>query len=337
MKTELINVSKQYGQTQVLHDINVTIDHDEFVVLIGPSGCGKTTLLKLIAGFEPLSDGDIMMDEQVVASVHKTIPPNKRNLSMVFQQFALWPHMNVSKHVEYPLKNHQFISKLNDSQRKERIEHCLKLVGLSDFHKRYPHELSGGQQQRVSIARAIAPKPGLLLMDEPLSSLDAHLKRDLRYQIKEIFNKERTSFLYVTHDQSEALSLATKVIVMNAGRIEQVGSPEEVYNHPVNSFVAEFVGGHNLIHGEWKGDNFEVDGMHWHKEVTQHFKEEGIIPLKPNELSLNDEHGIKGEVVNILFEGGSYEYTVETDQGRLKVMTHDHRSQMNDIIYVNMK
>ncbi|MFC3899536.1 ABC transporter ATP-binding protein [Aliicoccus persicus] len=287
MKTIIKNVHKSFGDTQVLHDISLEIESDEFVVLIGPSGCGKTTLLKIVAGFIPPTDGTVEMDNHVVATSSKIVPPNKRNLSMVFQNFALWPHYDVRKQLLFPLNHHRYISKEIRGRKEERIDEVLEMVGLSEYKHRYPHELSGGQKQRVALARALAAQPGLMLMDEPLSSLDAHLKQEIRNEIKKISQNVKSSFLYVTHDQSEALSLADKIVVMNKGRIEQVGTPEEIYNFPENPFVARFVGKHNLLNGMWHDDVFVVDDVVWRKDnVSEAFKQKGMIPLRPDELKI---------------------------------------------------
>lgn len=338
MKTIIKNVSKSFGDTEVLRDISLEIARGEFVVLIGPSGCGKTTLLKIVAGFIPLTAGTVEMDDRVVASSKKIVPPNKRNLSMVFQNFALWPHYDVRRQLLFPLNHHRYIPESIKSRKEARVDEVLEMVGLTEFKHRYPHELSGGQKQRVALARAIAAQPGLMLMDEPLSSLDAHLKQEIRNEIKTISQNVDSSFLYVTHDQSEALSLADKIVVMNRGAIVQVGTPEEVYNYPKDPFVAKFVGKHNLIPGAWENDTFRVEDVEWEKSnVGDAFKQEGLIPVRPDELKIDDTAGVSGVVESVYFQGNQYELNVETAHGEIKLFEQFGKWQVGDKVYVNQR
>ncbi len=210
MGTKLVQVKKQFGDFQALKGIDLTIESGEFVAIVGPSGCGKTTLLRLIAGFETPSSGFIYMNDRCVADKKNSVVPEKRNLGMVFQAFALWPHMKVKEQIHFPLKHHRFTPPSLKKDPGKRVNEMLGLVGLQDFAERMPSELSGGQKQRVAIARALAPSPSLLLMDEPLSSLDAKLRIELRNEIQTIHRKTNTSIVYVTHDQSEALAMADK-------------------------------------------------------------------------------------------------------------------------------
>ncbi len=337
MKTIIKNINKSFGDTRVLHNISLEIERGEFVVLIGPSGCGKTTLLKIVAGFIPPSDGTVEMNGREVASSKRIVPPNKRNLSMVFQNFALWPHYDVRKQLLFPLNHHRYIPDSIKSRKEERVKEVLEMVGLSEFKHRYPHELSGGQKQRVALARAIAAQPGLMLMDEPLSSLDAHLKQEIRNEIKKISQNVDSSFLYVTHDQSEALSLADKIVVMNKGEIEQVGTPEEIYNFPVNPFVAKFVGKHNLIPGRWDDDAFYVEDVMWRKpNVTESFKQHGFIPVRPDELKI-DSVGIAGVVESVYFQGNQYELNIETAHGEVKLFEQFGKWEVGDKVRVNQR
>ncbi len=337
MKTIIKNINKSFGDTRVLHNISLEIERGEFVVLIGPSGCGKTTLLKIVAGFIPPSDGTVEMNGREVASSKRIVPPNKRNLSMVFQNFALWPHYDVRKQLLFPLNHHRYIPDSIKSRKEERVKEVLEMVGLSEFKHRYPHELSGGQKQRVALARAIAAQPGLMLMDEPLSSLDAHLKQEIRNEIKKISQNVDSSFLYVTHDQSEALSLADKIVVMNKGEIEQVGTPEEIYNFPVNPFVAKFVGKHNLIPGRWDDDAFYVEDVVWQKpNVTESFKQHGLIPVRPDELKI-DSVGIAGVVESVYFQGNQYELNIETAHGEIKLFEQFGKWEVGDKVRVNQR
>ncbi len=239
----LENVVKNYGRLEVVHGIDLTIDHNEFVVLVGPSGCGKSTTLRMIAGLEDISDGDIRIGDRVV----NDLPPRKRNVSMVFQNYALYPHMNVRENLGFGLK----IAGQPKDAVEARVQEAADILGLSELLERIPAELSGGQRQRVAMGRAIVRHPEAFLFDEPLSNLDAKLRVQMRTEIKKLHNKVRTTVVYVTHDQVEAMTLADRIVVMKDGYIEQVGTPMEVFNHPVNTFVASFIGSPpmNLIPG----------------------------------------------------------------------------------------
>lgn len=230
----LQNVVKNYGRLEVVHGINLEIDHNEFVVLVGPSGCGKSTTLRMIAGLEDISDGDISIGDRVV----NDLPPRKRNVSMVFQNYALYPHMNVRENLGFGLK----IAGQSKEAVEQRVQEAADILGLSELLERIPAELSGGQRQRVAMGRAIVRHPEAFLFDEPLSNLDAKLRVQMRTEIKKLHNKVKTTVVYVTHDQVEAMTLADRIVVMKDGYIEQVGTPMEVFNHPVNTFVASFIG-----------------------------------------------------------------------------------------------
>ncbi|GAB5505405.1 MAG: sn-glycerol-3-phosphate ABC transporter ATP-binding protein UgpC [Rhizobiaceae bacterium] len=231
---KLTNVVKRYGRVEVVHGINLEIAHNEFVVLVGPSGCGKSTTLRMIAGLEEISDGEIHIGEALV----NDLPPRKRNISMVFQNYALYPHMSVRENLGFGLK----IAKQSEAMIEERVGEAAEILGLSELMDRTPAELSGGQRQRVAMGRAIVRHPEAFLFDEPLSNLDAKLRVQMRTEIKKLHSKVKTTVVYVTHDQVEAMTLADRIVVMKDGYIEQVGTPMEVFNHPVNTFVASFIG-----------------------------------------------------------------------------------------------
>jgi len=230
----LQNVVKNYGRLEVVHGIDLDIDHNEFVVLVGPSGCGKSTTLRMIAGLEDISGGDIRIGDRVV----NDLPPRKRNVSMVFQNYALYPHMNVRENLGFGLK----IAGQTKEQVEKGVQEAADILGLSELLDRIPAELSGGQRQRVAMGRAIVRHPEAFLFDEPLSNLDAKLRVQMRTEIKKLHNTVKTTVVYVTHDQVEAMTLADRIVVMKDGYIEQVGTPMEVFNHPVNTFVASFIG-----------------------------------------------------------------------------------------------
>lgn len=242
---ELSGLSKRYGALTVVNDINLAVERGQVVCLLGPSGCGKTTTLRMIAGFTGPSDGQIKVEGKVVSSASASLPPEQRNMSMIFQSYALWPHMTVRENVSYGLK----LRKLDKRKIGELVDNILNTAKLSALAERYPGELSGGQQQRVSLARALVVEPSILLLDEPLSNLDSNLREEMRFEIRRLHDKYRYTTIYVTHDQSEALTTADVIVIMNGGNIEQVGSPEDIYERPKSEFVAQFMGGSNILRG----------------------------------------------------------------------------------------
>ena len=260
MSTEIRNIIMEFNGFRALNDISLKIETGEFIAVLGPSGCGKTTLLRLLAGFNRPTSGEIRIGDKVVADKDYVLPPNERFISMVFQSYALWPHMSVRKNVEFPIKNSRFVSPEIRENCDSRVRELIEMVGLTGMEKRLPSQLSGGQRQRVALARALSVDPDLLLMDEPLSNLDTELRVEMRREIKELHQKTGVTVVYVTHDQSEALALADRIVVMNHGQIEQVGTPREIYNRPLTPFVAKFVGRSNLIPGTWNGDVFTPAG-----------------------------------------------------------------------------
>ena len=235
----LQNIRKSFGQVQVVHDFNMAIEQGEFVSFLGPSGCGKTTILRMIAGFETPSEGSIVIS----GKDQTTLKPNQRNIGMVFQAYALFPNMNVYENVAFGLK----IAGKPKAEIDARVKEMLALIHLDHLADRYPYQMSGGQQQRVALARALAPKPQVLLLDEPLSALDAKIRVSLREEIRSIQRKLGITTIFVTHDQEEALTISDRIVVMNAGRADQIGSPFDIYNKPATRFVASFVGTLNLI------------------------------------------------------------------------------------------
>ncbi|MER2111772.1 MAG: ABC transporter ATP-binding protein [Solibacillus isronensis] len=337
MITELKNIKKSFGSTDVLKGIDLTIENGEFVAIVGPSGCGKTTLLKILAGFERPTSGELLMDDALMNQV----PPEQRNISLVFQSFALWPHMKVKEQVAFPLKHHRFVSEAFKKQPDVRVEEMLSAMSMSHLADRYPHELSGGQKQRVAIARALSPAPALILMDEPLSSLDAKLRFELRYEIQKIHRQFKKAIVYVTHDQGEALAMADKIVVMNAGKIEQIGTPQEIYYYPETPFVADFVGKANLLEGTWDNDRFSPalsSEVSWHfPKVSTYFKQAGLCPLRPEQLKItaDDRHGIEVEIQNIQFQGREMIYTALANETQLTIVSDaDTRIQIGERLLV---
>jgi iron(III) transport system ATP-binding protein len=242
---ELKGLSKHYGNAVAVDGVSLRVEHGQLVCLLGPSGCGKTTTLRLIAGFIEPSAGEIVVGGKVLSSPARTVPPEGRNMSMIFQSYALWPHMTVAENVAYGLK----IRKLDKATIDGKLKAILSTARLEALAERYPGELSGGQQQRVSLARALVVEPETLLLDEPLSNLDANLREEMRFEIRRLHDRYRYTTVYVTHDQAEAMTTADLIAVMNHGKVEQLGPPEEIYSHPRSEFVARFIGGANILRG----------------------------------------------------------------------------------------
>ena len=240
------NVTKAFGDNVVLKAFDAEFQDGEFITLLGPSGCGKTTMLRMIAGFEKPSSGEIYLDGQLVSGGKTFVPPEKRAIGMVFQSYAVWPHMQVFDNVAYPLS----IRHVPRDEIRRRVERVLEIVHLSQYAERLPSQLSGGQQQRVALARALVAEPKLLLLDEPLSNLDAKLRESMRFEIKEIQRKLGITVVYVTHDQTEAMAMSDRIFLINRGVVQQCGTPQEIYNSPVNQFVADFLGKVDFFKGE---------------------------------------------------------------------------------------
>ena len=255
---ELIGLTKRFAEVTSVDAIDLAVEQGEFICLLGPSGCGKTTTLRMIAGFLQPEAGQIRVDGKIFSAPGAVIPPERRNMGMIFQSYAVWPHMTVDENVSYGLK----MQRVPQAARSERCAAMLRATMLSAFAGRYPSELSGGQQQRVALARALAPSPGILLLDEPLSNLDANLRGDMRLEIRRLHREFHNTSIYVTHDQVEAMTMADRIVVMNAGRIEQIGTPQDVYDRPNSRFVARFIGGSNVIEAVHLSDRQVQVGGH---------------------------------------------------------------------------
>ena len=251
------HVTKAFGNNVVLQDFDESFRDGEFVTLLGPSGCGKTTMLRIIAGFEKPTSGELYIDDQLVSGGKTFLPPEKRGIGMVFQSYAVWPHMNVFENVAYPLR----IRKQDRDTVKEAVDRVLETVHLSRYADRLPSQLSGGQQQRVALARALVAAPKLLLLDEPLSNLDAKLRESMRFEIKEIQQQTGITVIYVTHDQTEAMAMSDRIFLINHGVVQQCGTPREIYNHPANQFVADFLGKVDFFKGEVSEGKIVFSGM----------------------------------------------------------------------------
>ena len=307
MSTIISDLNMNFQDYQALKDVDLEIKKGEFVAILGPSGCGKTTLLRLLAGFLKPTSGKIEIDGMTVADKDSVVDPNKRNIGMVFQSYALWPHMTVIQQVLFPLQNSRFSKFKSADEQRKRAEEVLELVGMLQLKDRYPSELSGGQKQRVAIARGIVNEPALLLMDEPLSNLDAELKIEMRREISRLHKEIGGTILYVTHDQAEALGMADKIVVMSKGRIQQAGTPGEIFNSPANPFVAKFVGQSNLIKGRWEGNVFICGNGETaeRKNIAEIFLEENLYPVKADNLSIVDAEASKfrGRIKEVEYQG----------------------------------
>ena len=290
---ELKNVNKRWGQFVAVDDFNLQIADNEFLVLLGPSGCGKTTTMRMIAGLEEVTSGDILIDGHRI----NDLEPKDRDVAMVFQSYGLYPNMNVYENIRFPLK----VRKVEAGQHDERVRRAAAMVELDDFLHRKPAELSGGQRQRVALARAIVREPNVFLMDEPLSNLDAKLRVSTRAQIKHLQHELKVTTIYVTHDQIEAMTLADRVVVMNKGLVQQIGTPTEIYDRPANLFVAGFIGNPamNLVEGEMKSgsftaENIRVDGLTGKDGAT-------TLGFRAEDVSLVPQTGKKAEIAAPLY------------------------------------
>ena len=311
------NVMKKYENNTVIHDLSANIQSGEFFTLLGPSGCGKTTLLRMIAGFNSVERGTIAFDDQII----NNIPVYKRNFGMVFQNYAIFPNMTVYRNIEYGLKN----KKLPKEEMKRRVESIMETVQISQYRDRYPDKLSGGQQQRVALARAIVVQPQVLLMDEPLSNLDAKLRIEMREAIREVQKKIGITTVYVTHDQEEALAVSDRIAVMNKGDIQQIETPENIYSRPYNTFVADFIGHSNRFKGAVLKQSQDTTTIEMEAGLT--FDIAGVKPIpvgqqilvyvRPEEFIFTDEqHGMPAKVLIKRFLGKYIHYVMECRNGQ---------------------
>ena len=317
------NLSKSFGEKVVLDNINLDIKRGEFVTLLGPSGCGKTTLLRMLEGFaQPDAGGSITMEGQDILSM----PPHLRPLNTVFQRYALFPHLNVYENIAFGLK----LKKVATKEIEKRVRKALKMVSMTDYEDRDVNSLSGGQQQRVAIARAIVNQPQVLLLDEPLAALDLKMRKDMQMELKEMHEALGITFIYVTHDQEEALTLSDTIVVMSEGKIQQIGTPIDIYNEPTNSFVADFIGESNILNGTMIKDK-EVEFIgHKFECVDKGFGENTAVDVvvRPEDIYIvgNVENAdFTGTVKSCTFKGVHYEMFVETDKG-FEMMIQDYNA-----------
>ena len=330
MKTlKIEELSKNFGSTEVLRKINLEIDEGNFLVLLGPSGCGKSTLLNIIAGLETINEGNVFIDDYNVSKVE----PKDRNIAMVFQSYALYPSMNVRENMIFGLKQ----AKTSKEKIEEQLEKVSKFLQVDQLLERKPSQLSGGQRQRVAIGRALVREPRIFLFDEPLSNLDAKLRRQVREDIREIQQKLGVTTIYVTHDQEEALAISDKVIVMNNAIIAQQGSPKELYNFPKTKFVANFIGDANVVKAEIINQNnniyeIQLAEMKINIESDQKLESSVSVSLRPEKITISkspEENSIHASVNNASFVGNSYQYIVNSKVGKIYVVSSDTNEIFN--------
>ena len=305
----LTDISKSFGEQVILDKLNLSIRENEFLTLLGPSGCGKTTTLRILGGFESPDSGRVIFDGKDITN----LPPNKRNLNTVFQKYALFSHMSIEENIAFGLK----ISGKSRAYIRDKVKYALKLVNLEGYENRLPDSLSGGQQQRVAIARAIVNEPRLLLLDEPLGALDLKLRQDMQYELIRLKNELGITFIYVTHDQEEALTMSDTIVVMNQGYIQQMGTPEDIYNEPQNAFVADFIGESNILPGIMLEDKLvEILGTIFPCVDVGFGKSEPVdVVIRPEDVDLlaPEEGIIQGVVSHLIFKGVHYEMEVQAN------------------------
>ena len=316
---ELKNISKSFDGEIVLSNVSLYINDKEFITLLGPSGCGKTTTLRIIGGFESADEGDVIFDGERI----NDLPPYKRSVNTVFQKYALFPHLNVYDNIAFGLR----VAKVKESEIKERVSEMLSLVNLRGFEKRNVSLLSGGQQQRVAIARALINKPKVLLLDEPLGALDLKLRKDMQIELKKIQKATGITFVYVTHDQEEALSMSDTIVVMANGKIQQIGTPTDIYNEPKNAFVADFIGESNILDGVMLEDySVKFAGQEF-KCLDRGFErnESVDVVIRPEDVDVVsvDKGMLVGTVSNVTFKGDYYEIIVDVKGFKWMLETSD--------------
>ena len=346
---QIENVTKKFGDFTAIDNLNLDIYKNEFFSLLGPSGCGKTTLLRMLAGFEKITDGRILLDGEDISE----IPPHLRPINMMFQSYALFPHMTVEKNIAFGLKQ----DNLPPNEISQRVEEMLELVELTDFAKRKPNQLSGGQSQRVALARSLAKQPKLLLLDEPLGALDKRLREQTQFELMDIQEKLEVTFVIVTHDQEEAMTVSSRIGVMDSGNLIQVATPTEIYEAPVNKDVADFIGDVNLLRGIYKGQNEVGTQLHSDdansivfatQEVGASTGDEMWFAIRPEKLEISkkkptNQHNIlKGKIEDIAYGGSISTYHVRLDNGRIlkairanRVRTEEHHLTWEDEVYLH--
>jgi iron(III) transport system ATP-binding protein len=337
------NLTKKFDGVVAVDNFSLTIEQGEFIALVGPSGCGKTTTLRCVAGFIPVDDGQIILNDKVISNSQFMLPPERRNMAMVFQSYAVWPHKTVFKNISFGLE----LRKTPKSEIRERVMRSLELTKLTGLEKRYPNALSGGQQQRVALARGLVVEPEILLLDEPLSNLDAILREEMRFDLREIQQKLKITSIYVTHDQAEAMVIADRIVVMKDGKIEQIGNAQEIYHYPQSRFVAGFVGTTNLLRGTIQEKNTNALLLKFLDGVSMKLKRletdfvpdvgsEIFVSIRPESIVLSNEkiqktdNVYQGKIVGKTFLGDTYDYRVKVKDIILRVQTTSHKEFETD-------
>ena len=319
---EIKNVSKSFGEKCILRDVSIYVKQGEFLTLLGPSGCGKTTLLRMIAGFGSPDSGEILINGTDITNM----PPHERPVNTVFQRYALFPHLDVYENIAFGLK----LQKVPEDEIEKRVRKVLKMVSMTDYEDRDVESLSGGQQQRVAIARAIVNQPKVLLLDEPLSALDLKMRKDMQIELKEMHRKLGITFIYVTHDQEEALTLSDTIVVLDDGNIRQIGTPTDIYNEPQNAFVADFIGESNILNGKMIKDKLVEFAGHEFECIDEGFGEnvDVDVVVRPEDIYITnklDSAQFTAKVKSCTFKGVHYEMFVDTDKG-YELMIQDYNA-----------
>jgi len=317
---KLSHIYKKFGKVVAVGDFNIDVADGEFISFLGPSGCGKTTTLRMIAGFDKPTEGIITIGDREVSNAEKGffLAPEKRGIGMVFQSYAVWPHMNVVDNVGYPLK----IQNVPKEERLKRVMNMLELVHLKEYAERFPNQLSGGQQQRVALARALVAQPGLLLLDEPLSNLDAKLRESMRFEISAIQKELGITVIYVTHDQSEAMTMSDRIVVMSMGKVQQIGRPYDIYTNPANQMVADFIGLVNFIPAIAKGDRIFMQGS---ENISfpnpKQIAGNAVLAVRPENITISKTGGmVEGVMHHRFYMGDSVDYRIKVKEQFIRVI-----------------
>jgi iron(III) transport system ATP-binding protein len=344
-KVKVENLTKRFGKVIAVDAISVSIREGEFFSFLGPSGCGKSTLLRCIAGLEVPDAGDIYIGDKLVTSVSQNliVPPERRNIGMVFQNYAVWPHMTVFQNIAYPLK----IKKKNKEEIQKAVDHALELVRLQGLASRYPGELSGGQQQRVALARALVMNPEVMLLDEPLSNLDAKLREEMRFELKDLQAKTGITIIYVTHDQAESMAMSDRILVMDRGAARQIGPPREIYESPRDSFVAGFIGLTNLVPVEVLSEDektcvVRLPGEHELLCSSGASKKgKALLSIRPEDIRVSrspSKGSVKGTVRRAVYLGNVVDYRISINDHELRVQTNPREAfQIGETIYLSLE
>jgi iron(III) transport system ATP-binding protein len=328
---KLISVTKRFNQVTAVNKLDLDVQKGECFSFLGPSGCGKTTTLRMIAGFEDLDEGELLVDGKIFSSSYKKyyLPPENRDFGMVFQAFAVWPHLTVWDNVAFPLA----IRKIPKHEMETRVKQAIKHAGLSQAEKLYPSNLSGGEQQRIALARAVAINPKVMLLDEPLSNLDTKLREEMRFEIKDLQRKFGFTIIYVTHDQAEAMALSDRMLVMDHGVVQQIGGPLDIYNDPANKFVFSFIGLSNFFRVAIKNGAAVPEGAEAAGIISDHAPQDlgpfCIAAFRPGEVDFTTEGGVEGTVIRTTYLGDLIDYRVNVGTQEIRIQKPRRRSFLN--------